>query len=155
MLILEILNEFYNILKVKKMTILLVPLKHLLSWCASQFSKERSDQANILDLVLTIDDLYFQIIKSKIKNFSPAMIPGILADPLLREQLKERATCETFIEPFFHSMIIYQRCSSVSVYIFNKTIEQQRYHSCITSLTLREDQPTITLDGATDVVNPG
>jgi hypothetical protein len=52
-------------------------------------------------------------------------------------------------------MIIYQRCSSVSVYIFNKTIEQQRYHSCITSLTLREDQPTITLDGATDVVNPG
>jgi hypothetical protein len=38
----------------------------------------------MLDLVLTICDLYFKIVKSKIKKFSPAMMPGILADPLLK-----------------------------------------------------------------------
>ncbi len=39
-----------------------------------------------MDLVLTICDLYFKIVKSKIKNFSPAkclFLLGFLADPLL------------------------------------------------------------------------
>jgi hypothetical protein len=36
-----------------------------------------------LDLVLTIGDLYFKIVKSKIKKFSPATMSGFLADPLL------------------------------------------------------------------------
>jgi hypothetical protein len=39
--------------------------------------------------------------------------------------LKERAIFEIFIEPFFYSQMIYQRCSSVSLYIFDEIIEQK------------------------------
>jgi hypothetical protein len=42
-----------------------------------------------------------------------------------RRHLKERAIFEIFIEPFFYSQMIYQRCSSVSLYIFDEIIEQK------------------------------
>ena len=51
--------------------------------CTSELSNGWSDQANILDLVLTLKGLSFKKIKSKIKIFSPATISGILADLLL------------------------------------------------------------------------
>jgi len=80
---LEIVEYFCTILKVRKMTVFWLGPITLLSKCTPELSNGWSDQANILDLVLTLKGLSFQKIKSKIKIFFPAMISGILRDFLL------------------------------------------------------------------------
>ncbi len=86
------------------MTILLMLLWDLLSWRWSYFSKGWSDQANILDLVLTICDLYFKIVKSKIKNFPSAIYPfsaWFSGGPSLKMVPKSRTIFKFRMTPFF------------------------------------------------------